>query len=433
MTGNFQTLDVSRFLTETPHKILTQVQTPVFATQLAVVVIGGLMAWWLSRLARVPLTRFAAQLPKTWAATFLKRAEFMSFPLHWLAILWIGGLTGLALDLKLPLTDAAIDLVTAWIVIRLLSFSLKSHALSVAIFITAFTIAALSILDLYHPLVNWLGRVHVYDAKQTPITLLGTINALIVLGVLLWLTQVLYRFLLRRIQLAPSLTPSLQVLLSQLLKIFLPAVAVMIALQTVGVDLTTLTVAFGAVGLGIGLGLQKAVSNLVSGMTLIVSKSIKPGDILKYKDTYGWVTNMSARYVTLRTLGGIEHLIPNDYFIENGVENWSYSDAAVSLALSVGISYDADPHRALELCREAAASVKRVIKAPAPSAVVKEFGDSAINLEVYFWIDDPRLGTGNVKSEVLLAIWDRFKAAGIAIPYPQRDVRIVAGRAPRLP
>ena len=428
MTGNFQTLDLSRFLSETPHKILTQVQTPQFLTQLALVVIGGLLAWWLSRLARAPLTRLATKLPKSWAATFLRRAEYISFPLHWLAILWIGGLTGLALDLKLPLTDAAIDLVTAWIVIRLLSFSVKSHGMSVAIFLAAFTIAALSILDLYHPLVNWLGKVHVYDAKQTHITLLGAVNALIVLSILLWLTRLLYRFLLRRIALAPSLTPSLQVLLSQLLKIFLPALAVMIALQTVGVDLTTLTVAFGAVGLGVGLGLQKAVSNLVSGLTLIVSKSIKPGDILKYKDTYGWVTNMSARYVTLRTLGGIEHLIPNDYFIENGVENWSYSDAAVSLSLSVGISYENDPHQALQLCREAAASVKRVIASPPPSASVKEFGDSAINIDVYFWIDDPRLGTGNVKSEVLLAIWDRFKAAGISIPYPQRDVRIVSGK-----
>jgi small-conductance mechanosensitive channel len=375
--------------------------------------------------ARAPLTRFATRLPRTWAASFLRTAEYISFPLHWLAILWIGALTGLALQLRLPLLDAAIDLVTAWIVIRLLSFSVKSHAMSVAIAVVAFLIAALSILDLYQPLVEWLGRVHIYEAKKTHITLLAAINALLVLGVLLWFTRLFYRFLLRRIQQAPALTPSLQVLLSQLLKIFLPAIAVMIALQTVGVDLTTLTVAFGAVGLGIGLGLQKAVSNLVSGLTLIISKSIKPGDILKYKDTYGWVTNMSARYVTMRTLGGIEHLIPNDYFIENGVENWSYSDASVSLSLSVGISYDNDPHQALQLCREAAASVERVKKSPAPTSSIKEFGDSAITIDVYFWIDDPRFGTSNVKSEVFLAIWDRFKAAGISIPYPQRDVRIV--------
>jgi small-conductance mechanosensitive channel len=426
MSNNFQTLDVARFLSETPHKILEQIQTPVFLTQAALIVFGGLCAWWMARLARGPLVRFAAKLPRSWAATFLHRAQYIALPLHWLVILWIGALTGLALNLKLPLLDAAIDLVTAWIVIRLVSFSVKSHAMSVAIAVAAFLIAALSILDLYHPLVNWLGRVEVYNTKQTHITLLVAIHALIVLGILLWLTRFLYRFLQRRIEQAPALTPSLQVLLSQLLKIFLPAVAVMIALQTVGVDLTTLTVAFGAVGLGIGLGLQKAVSNLVSGLTLIISKSIKPGDILKYKDTYGWVTNMSARYVTVRTLGGIEHLIPNDYFIENGVENWSYSDASVSLSLSVGISYDDDPHRALQLCREAAASISRVMRTPAPTAVIKEFGDSAININVFFWIDDPRLGTSNVRSEVYLAIWDRFKAAGISIPYPQRDVRIVS-------
>ncbi len=431
MNNTFQAFDVARFLSETPHKILAQIQTPEFLAQAGLIVVGGALAWWLAWLARGPLTRCAARLPTAWRSGFIRTTEFVSFPLLWLALLWFGALTGLVLELKLPLLDAAIDLVFAWICIRLLSFTVKSHVVSVVIFIIGFTVAALSILDLYHPLVTWLARVHVYDAKTTHISLLGGINALIILVVLLWLTQLLYRFLQRRIEMASALTPSLQVLLSQLLKIFLPALAIIIALQTVGLDLTTLTVAFGAVGLGVGLGLQKVVSNLVSGLSLIIGKTIKPGDILKYKDTYGWVTNMSARYVTLRTLGGIEHLIPNDYFIENGVENWSYTDAVIALELSVGISYDADPHQAIGLCQEAAGSVKRVLANPAPMAVVKEFGDSSVNLKIYFWIDDPRQGTANVKSEVLLAIWDRFKTAGITIPYPQHDVRIVSGTAPQ--
>jgi small-conductance mechanosensitive channel len=426
MNATFQAFDVARFLSETPHKIVAQIQTPAFLTQVAIIAVGGALAWWLAWLTRGPLTRFAqTRVPAAWRTGFIRTTVHVSFPLYWLAILWTGALTGLVLDFKQHLLDAAIDLVFAWICIRLLSFTVKSHAVSVVIFIIGFTVAALSILDLYHPLVTWLASVHVYDAKTAHISLLGGINALIILVVLLWLTQLLYRFLQRRIEMASALTPSLQVLLSQLLKIFLPALAIVIALQTVGLDLTTLTVAFGAVGLGIGLGLQKIVSNLVSGLSLIIGKTIKPGDVLKYKDTYGFVTNMSARYVTLRTLGGIEHLIPNDYFSENGVENWSYTDAVIALELLVGISYDADPHQAITLCQEAAASVKRVLAKPEPMAVVKEFGDSSINLKIFFWIDDPRHGTANVKSEVLLAIWDRFKAGGITIPYPQHDVRII--------
>lgn len=431
MKGSFQTLDVSRLLSETPHRILAQMQAPEFLAQAGLVVFGGLAALWLSRLARGPLSRWAEhRLPPSWTPGFLRAAEHVLFPLHWLAILWLGAGTGLVLDLKLPLTDAAIDLVFAWICIRLASFAVRSQAVSVVIAIAAFTVAALSILDLYRPLVNGLRKVPVFEAGSTHVSLWGVINASIVLVVLLWLTRGVYRMLQRRIGEAASLSPSLQVLLSQLLKVLLPAFAVMIALQSIGVDLTTLTVAFGAVGLGIGLGLQKVVSNFVSGLSLIIGKTIKPGDVLKYKDTYGTVTAMSARYVTLRTLGGIEHLVPNDYFVENGVENWSYTDAALCLTVSVGIAYDSDPHRALALCREAAASVPRVLREPAPAAVVKAFADSAVNLDVYFWIADPAQGTTNVGSDVLLAIWDRFKAEGIAIPFPQRDVHILPVPSP---
>jgi small-conductance mechanosensitive channel len=191
-------------------------------------------------------------------------------------------------------------------------------------------------------------------------------------------------------------------------------------------DLTTLTVTFGALGLGVGLGLQRLVANLVAGLALIIGKTIKPGDIIEYKNTYGWVTAMGARYVTVRTRDGVEHLVPNDYFLENGVENWSYSDASLRLHVPVGISYDCDPHTAVAICVEAARAVTRVIAEPDPICLVKEFGESSINLEIRFWIEDPRNGTTNVKSEVLLQIWDRFKAAGITLPYPQRDVRIVS-------
>jgi len=168
------------------------------------------------------------------------------------------------------------------------------------------------------------------------------------------------------------------------------------------------------------------VSNLVAGLSLIMGKSIKPGDIIEYKNSYGWVTAMGARFVTLRTRDGVEHLIPNDYFLDNGVENWSYSDAALRLHVPVGISYDCDPHQAMAICFEAAKSVERVIANPQPLIILKGFGDSAIDLEIRFWIEDPRNGTGNVKSDVLLAVWDRFKAAGITIPYPHREVHVVS-------
>jgi small-conductance mechanosensitive channel len=427
MTGYLQSIDLARLLSETPHKILQQMQTPLFLSQIGWILVTCLLAYWLSKRAQAVVSRIAANgMHKVWGWHFTRLTEYLAMPAFWFALLWAGAGVGLSFDLSLHIVGAAIDLVFAWICIRLLSSTVSSHAASIIISVAAWTVAALNILDLYRPLSAWMNSVYVYDGKHSHITLFDAASAACLLILLLWLTRLLYAFLERQISNAQSLTPSLQVLFSQLLQILLPALAIIIALQTVGVDLTTLTVAFGAIGLGVGLGLQRIVANLVAGLSLLLGKTIKPGDVLAYKETYGLVTGMGARYVTLRTLGGVEHLIPNDHFLENGVENWSYSDAKLSLSAKVGISYDSDPHQAMAICAEAIKSVSRVLSDPAPLVVLKEFGDSAITLEMYFWIEDPRSGIGSVKSDVLLAVWDRFKAAGISMPFPQRDVRVIS-------
>jgi small-conductance mechanosensitive channel len=428
MFGSFHTFHFARFFTETPQVLLAQFQNPLFLSQIAAIVLYGLAAFWFARLIRAPLTRAALKrLPKGLGPGFVRTAEYVAAPLFWFLMLTLTRSTGHLFDLHLPLVSAANDLVLAWIFIRLLSFTVQGVTASVVIPAAAWSIAALSILGLYWPLVAYMRTVHVYERDaQHFITLLDAVEALILLVVLLWLTRLLYRVLHRQITHSQSLTPSLQVLFTQLLQIFLPALAVIIALQSVGVDLTTLTVVFGALGLGIGLGLQRLVANLVAGLTLLTGKTIKPGDVIGYKDGYGWVTGMGARYVTLRTRDGVEHLVPNDYFLENGVENWSYSDASLRLHVEVSIAYDSDLKQALALGVEAAQSVKRVLAEPVPLCLLKGFGDSTVDLEIRMWINDPRNGTRNVKSDVLLAVWERFNAAGIKFPYPQRDVHIVS-------
>ncbi|MDE1940054.1 MAG: mechanosensitive ion channel [Alphaproteobacteria bacterium] len=325
----------------------------------------------------------------------------------------------------MPLIDAAIALLLAWICIRLLSFVVNSPLVSATISVAAWSVASLSILGLLDPLMQYLDATVLYRAKN-PITALTVIHAIFILAALLWLTTLLIRFLQRRIMGSEALTPSVQVLLTQLMRIILPSAAVIVALQAVGVNLTALTVVFGAVGLGVGLGLQRVVGNLVAGLTLLIGKTIKPGDIIEYKNSYGWVTAMGARYVTLRTRDGVEHLVPNDYFLENGVENWSYSDARLRLHVPVGIAYESDVHKAIALCVEAAKSVERVLKRPEPICLLREFGDSSVNLEIRFWIEDPRNGTTNVRSDVMLKVWDSFHKSGITFPFPQRDVHIVS-------
>lgn len=422
----FHVWDVGRQVSETPHRIMAQIESPIFLGQVVSIMVMGLVALWLGRAARQPLARLAlSPMIRGWGPAFLRVCASVAPPAIGLFGLWLVSAVGAVSGLSFPWVSAAIDLLLAWIVIRLLSFSVRSPLASVAISVIAWSIAALSILGLLHPLTQQLDASAIRVGKFRVSALTG-INAIFVLVSLLWLTTIIFRFLQRQIMRSQALTPSLQVLLIQLLQIFLPALAVVIALTAAGIDITALTVVFGAVGLGVGLGLQRLVANLVAGLTLLIGRTIKPGDIIEYKNSYGWVTAMGARYVTLRTRDGVEHLVPNDYFLENGVENWSYSDVRLRLHVPVSISYESDVRQAIALAVEAAKSVQRVIERPEPLCLLKGFGDSTVDLEIRMWIEDPRNGTQNVKSEVLLAVWDRFKAAGIRFPYPQRDIHIVS-------
>lgn len=426
MQAFFRLWGFDRLLPVTPGTLLSRIEAPVFLVQLGVIAVAGAAAFWLGMLARPLLTKLALRsLPRNWAPTFVRVTVSVAPPLIWLFVLWSAAVIGNLLGYVLPLVNAGIGLLVAWVCIRLLSFSVRSPLASATISIVVWSIAALSILGLLDPLVRELDASAIHLGKYR-LSAFTAINALFVLAALLWLTTILFRFLQRQITRTSSLTPSLQVLLIQLLQIILPAVAVVIALSYAGIDLTALTVVFGAVGLGVGLGLQRVVGNLVAGLTLLIGKSIKPGDIIEYKNSYGWVSAMGARYVTLRTRDGVEHLVPNDYFLENGVENWSYSDVRLRLRIPVGIAYESDVRQAIALCVDAAKSVKRVLERPEPLCLLKAFGDSSIDLEIRVWIEDPRNGTQNVKSEVLLAVWDRFKEAGIRFPLPQRDVHIVS-------
>jgi len=422
----FRLWGFERLLPVIPGTLLSRLEAPVFLVQLGVIVVAGALAFWLGVLLRPRLTKLALHsLPRNWAPTLVKVAASVAPPLMWLLALWAAAMTGNLLGYALPLVNAGIALLVAWVCIRLVSFSVRSPPASATISVVVWSIAALSILGLLDPLVHELDASAIHLGRFRVSALTG-INALLVLAALLWLTTILFRFLHRQITRSTSLTPSLQVLFIQLLQILLPTLAVIIALSAAGIDLTALTVVFGAVGLGVGLGLQRVVGNLVAGLTLLIGKSIKPGDIIEYKNSYGWVSAMGARYVTLRTRDGVEHLVPNDYFLENGVDNWSYSDVRLRLRIPVGIAYESDVRQAIALCIDAAKSVKRVLERPEPLCLLKGFGDSSIDLEIRVWIEDPRNGTQNVKSEVLLAVWDRFKDAGIKFPFPQRDIHIVS-------
>jgi small-conductance mechanosensitive channel len=322
--------------------------------------------------------------------------------------------------------SSAASLTAAWVIIRAGASLLASKEAARTLSIVVWLLAALNILGLIGYSADLLDSIG-FRLAERRITLLMIAKAAILLAVLLWLVRQTSRFLVGRIERSTILTPSIKVLAEKSLKITLIAAVFLLTLDFVGVDLTAFAVFTGAVGVGVGFGLQKVISNLISGFILLMDRSIKPGDVIELDQTFGWVTSLGARYVALSTRDGKEWLIPNEDLITQRVINWSYSNKLLRLPLKFGVSYHSDVRKAMELAVQAGGSVNRVIKDPAPVCRLTGFGDSSVEMELRVWISDPQGGVMNVRSEIYLALWDLFHEHGIEIPFPQRDLHLKEG------
>jgi small-conductance mechanosensitive channel len=315
------------------------------------------------------------------------------------------------------LIGVAASLATAWVIIALITGLIRNQFVYRLVAISAWTIAALSILGFLDPTIKALDSVGIMlgGLRVTPLLVIKT-SVLLLLT--LWATNAVADFLDRWLQTSTDLTPSIQVLMSKLIRLVLIAFAIVIVLSTVGIDLSALAFFSGAIGVGVGFGLQKIVSNLVSGIILLADKSIKPGDVISVGDHFGRVGNMGARYTSVDTRDGREYLIPNEDFITQRVANWTYSSDLVRLFVKFSTTYDSDPRKAQDAAVQAALSVERVLKKPAPQCMLTAFGATSIEYELWFWIRDPAAGVVNVKSDVLLALWDTLAGQGVSIPKP---------------
>ncbi len=265
------------------------------------------------------------------------------------------------------------------------------------------------------------------------ISLWLVVQGIFILGLLFFAARFLSRNSAARIQKNKDISPSMQVLAVKMLQLVLYGSAFFIGLKAVGFDLTGLAVLSGAIGVGLGFGLQKVVSNLVSGVIILLDKSIKPGDVISLGETFGWINSLGARYVSITTRDGHEYLIPNEDLITGQVVNWSHSNDFVRLDLHFGTSYADNPHDVRRIAIEAANGVNRVLKERATVCHIVGFGDSSVDYMLRFWIQDPTEGLTNIRGNVYLALWDAFKEHGISIPFPQREVRMLDEPAPARP
>ena len=324
----------------------------------------------------------------------------------------------------------AAKLALAWLLIRLVASVIRNAFIVKLVSTTAWLIAALSILGQLDFAADALDSdqvaVVLAGLRLTPLLLIKA-GALLILA--LWLTNIAANFAESQINRSSDLTPSIQVLLVKMIRMGLMVVAIAIALGAVGINLSALAVFTGAAGVGIGLGLQKIVANFISGLILLVDKSVKPGDLVTIGESSGRISAMKTRYISVAAGDGREFLIPNEDLVTQKVVNWTYTDKNTLVKIAFGTNYDADPRLVCKLAIEIAAAAPRAIKGKPPNCILTEFAEAGMKFSLTFWIADPD-GMDNVRSDVMLALWDGFKREGIRVPYPVRELRIRGGALP---
>ena len=320
----------------------------------------------------------------------------------------------------------AATIATAWFFIGIATQVVRNRFLRKIIGWGLTAYATLYYVGYLDEVTGFLDRVAI-SFGDFNLSLLALLKAAVVTGLLFYAARLLSTTAATRIRANEDISPSMRVLTVKFLQIALYSAAFFIGLKAVGFDLTGLAVLSGAIGVGLGFGLQKVVSNLVSGIIILLDKSVKPGDVISLGDTFGWIESLGARYVSVVTRDGKEYLIPNEDLITGQVVNWSHSNEFVRIDLHFGTSYHDDPHLVRKLAVEAALGAKRVLKNRPAVCHITGFGDSSVDYILRFWIRDPVEGLTNVRGAVYLALWDTFKEHGISIPFPQHEVKVLEG------
>jgi small-conductance mechanosensitive channel len=418
---------------------LTTLQVPENALQVVLVAAAVTLGWWAAKYfrARITVAPDPDNLPDR-----LRELLYVGAPqaLVLAALATIDGLMH-ALGLKANILDVSVQLVGLLLLIRIAVYvirvslgartRLKGWGVPISAIIWVFL--SLHVLGWGDEVIAALDSIGM-NAGKTRISVWSVMKLLVTVSVFVVIAMWASRWLERRVLKVDALAPTMRIGIAKFLQAFLVGLSVLVGLNAAGLDLTTLNVLTGAIGIGLGFGLQSIAANFVSGFVLLMDRSIKPGDVISFTgmpgtatEGFGWVEELRGRYVVVRDRDGVETLVPNQNLITNPVINWSYTDPRVRLKLPVRISYRDDPELAMRLLLEATANHPRVLHEPAPVSRLMGFGDHGIELELRFWIPDPQEGVNNVRSDVNRQIWRLFKEHGVTIPVAQREVRLEMG------
>jgi small-conductance mechanosensitive channel len=423
--------DILDFLRSTASSIGAELASPWFYLQFGLMLAAAGIAYAADAAirARVDMTKLAMRWPlplRHFARVLVSSASTAVF-----AILVIAARVTMyhsTWPSRSYLLMVAAKLALAWLVIRLVTSVIRNAFIVRVVSVSAWLVAALSIIGQLEPASDALDSVSVVlgGLRLTPLVLIK-LGALLIAA--LWLTNIASNFVESQITRSGDLTPSIQVLLIKTIRLGLMFLAIAIALSAVGINLSALAVFSGAVGVGIGFGLQKIIANFISGIILLVDKSVKPGDLVTIGDNTGRISAMMTRYISVAAGDGREFLIPNEDLVTQKVTNWTYTDKNTLVKVNFGTNYDADPRLVCKLAIETAAGAQRALKSKPPNCILTEFTDAGMKFSLTFWLADPD-GMDNVRSEVMLTLWDALKREGIRVPYPVREIRIRGGALP---
>lgn len=423
---------LSRFAQE----LLAQIQTKAFLWQLILVALCIAAAYLVDKRWKLFISARIGEAESTElriGRIAARGSERVVFPLTvFLLVVFVKSIAvsykfnTVFLDIVIPLSlSLAIVRLAIYVLRRSFSPSSTIRAWEGAISMVVWGVVALHLLGLLPAIQAAMDDV-AFKIGAARFSLLSAIKLGIVLAVFVtvasWISQRLEAVARKSTQISSGMRLGLV----KSTKVFLYTVAILVSLDSVGIDLTTLAVFGGALGVGLGFGLQRIASNFISGFILLFDRSIKPGDVISIGDRFGWVQALHARYVVVRDRDGVETLIPNENLITSEVTNWSYSDRQVRVKIPVQISYENEPEIAMKIMVDAGRENDRVLSDPEPQTRLLGFGDNGIDLELRLWVTDPEQGIGSLKSDINLSIWNKFKEAGIVIPFPQRDVRIIS-------
>ena len=403
---------------------------PWNAYQVGIALAVLLLAWLLRRVLGPRLRAWMATREgwPTWRMRVMvvvhRRLRMIFFVILIWLVVWI--MREVTWPSRSYLIGIVAELATAWLFVVFATRLIRSPVLRSIARYGAWIYVTLAILNLRDEAAQLLDSIG-FSMGEVRFSLLLVLQAIAMLAALIAAARFITRTTAARIGKNEDISPSMRVLVVKIMQLGLYGAAIVIGLRVVGVDLTGLAVLSGAIGLGLGFGLQKVVSNLVSGVIILLDKSIKPGDVISLGETFGWINTLGARYASVVTRDGKEYLIPNEDLITNQVVNWSHSNQFVRLDIHFGTAYGDDPHIVRKIAVEAAQSVDRVLSFRPAVCHIVGFGDSSVDYILRFWISDPTGGLTNIRGNVYLALWDAFKDNGISIPFPQREVKVLEG------